>query len=196
MTNFRNDEFLGVEWDCFASLAMTGVFDGGGVMTGIVILGILASVAIPRLAGTKADAEISAAVANLRTLVSDANVYYVAKGTFDTNPAGGAISNTWNQITSVPVNAPTNLLTANTSLKVAGVNCIDFTITKENGNVPAYFTFAKNTKPAEGGSSSVCREVQNSPSLAHYFTSRVIGVTPDNAAKGYIAIGSNTKLVR
>ena len=166
-------------------------------MTGIVILGILASVAIPRLAGTKADAEISAAVANLRTLVSDANVYYVAKGSFDTNPAGGAISTTWNQITNVPVSAPTNTLSTNTSLNIGGQRCIDFFITKENGDVPAYFTFAKNTKTDAngGGTSPVCREVQNSPSLAPYFTSRVPGVSADNA-RGHIAIGSNTKLVR
>ncbi|MDD6161995.1 MAG: prepilin-type N-terminal cleavage/methylation domain-containing protein, partial [Campylobacteraceae bacterium] len=50
----------------------------------IVILGILASVAIPRLAATREDAEISAAVANLRTLVSDATAYYTAKGEFVT----------------------------------------------------------------------------------------------------------------
>ena len=162
-------------------------------MTGIVILGILASVAIPRLAGTKADAEISAAVANLRTLVSDANVYYVAKGSFDTNPAGGAISTTWNQITNVPVSAPTNTLSTNTSLNIGGQRCIDFFITKENGDVPAYFTFAKY---AEGATASaVCREVQNSHSLDHYFKSRVPGVATDNA-RGHIASGSNTKLVR
>ena len=75
----------------------------------IVILGILASVAIPRLAGTKAHAEISAAVANLRTLVSDANVYYVAKGGFDTTGSGTAtsITTTWSQITNVPLNDAT-----------------------------------------------------------------------------------------
>ena len=48
----------------------------------IVILGILASVAVPRLAATREDAEVSAAVANLRTLVSDASSYYVAHGHF------------------------------------------------------------------------------------------------------------------
>ena len=160
----------------------------------IVILGILASVAIPRLAGTKADAEISAAVANLRTLVSDANVYYVAKGGFDLSAgASPSITTTWNQITNVPVSAPTNTLSTNTSLRVSGVDCIDFLITKENGNLPAYFTFAKNST---GGNNPVCREVQNSASLAPYFTSRVPGVTPDNNAKGNVAIGSNIKLVR
>ena len=154
----------------------------------IVILGILASVAIPRLAGTKADAEISAAVANLRTLVSDANVYYVAKGGFE-NGAGNAITTTWNQITSVPVSTPTNTLNTNTSLKVAGVDCIDFTITKENGNTPAYIKFAKFGTTA----GSVCDQVQKSSSLDHYFKSKVPGHTGENT-KGYVAIGSNTKL--
>ena len=51
----------------------------------IVILGSLASVAIPRLAATREDAEISATVANLRTLVSDVSAYYTAKGEFGTN---------------------------------------------------------------------------------------------------------------
>ena len=54
----------------------------------IVILGILASVAIPRLAATREDAEISAAVANLRTLVSDASAYYTVKSGFGTGDSG------------------------------------------------------------------------------------------------------------
>ena len=159
----------------------------------IVILGILASVAIPRLAGTKADAEISAAVANLRTLVSDANVYYVAKGGFDTTGSGTAtsITTTWSQITNVPVDDPNKAIGNNNSLKVGGTRCIDFTITKENGNTPAYFTFAKYAAGAT--SNSVCDQVQKSSSLDHYFKSKVPGHTGENT-KGYVAIGSNTKL--
>ncbi|MCI7463860.1 MAG: type II secretion system GspH family protein [Campylobacter sp.] len=61
----------------------------------IVILGILASVAIPRLAATREDAEISAGVANIRTLLSDANAYYVAKGNFN-----GA---KWKDFTNAPL---------------------------------------------------------------------------------------------
>ena len=156
----------------------------------IVILGILASVAIPRLAGTKADAEISAAVANLRTLVSDANVYYVAKGSFE-NGAGDAISTTWSQITNVPVDDPNKAIGNNNSLKVGGQRCIDFTVTKENGNTPAYFTFAKYAAGAT--SNSVCDQVQKSSSLDHYFKSKVPGHNGDNN-KGYVAIGSNIKL--
>src|SRR5574344_1138679 len=65
----------------------------------IVILGILASVAIPRLASTREDAEIASTVANLRTLLSDASAYYTVRGTF----AGAR----WKEFTNVPLKATT-----------------------------------------------------------------------------------------
>ena len=48
----------------------------------IVILGVLASVAIPRLAATRDDAEVAKAATNLTTAVSDLTAYYTAKGHF------------------------------------------------------------------------------------------------------------------
>ena len=48
----------------------------------IVILGVLASVAIPRLAATRDDAEVAKAATNLTTAVSDITAYYTAKGKF------------------------------------------------------------------------------------------------------------------
>ena len=48
----------------------------------IVILGILASVAIPKLAATRDDAEVSRAAANIRTMVTDLGAYYTAHGKF------------------------------------------------------------------------------------------------------------------
>ena len=48
----------------------------------IVILGVLASVAIPRLAATRDDAEVAKAATNLATAVSDITAYYTAKGSF------------------------------------------------------------------------------------------------------------------
>ena len=114
----------------------------------IVILGILASVAVPRLAGTKADAEESAAVANLRTLVNDANVYYVAHGTFT-----GA---TWNDVTNVPLKdngslpATTQLVTESISKPVAlyigGDMCIQVALSNGVANLPAYITFTPYPK--------------------------------------------------
>ena len=49
----------------------------------IVILGVLASVAIPRLAATRDDAEVAKAATNLATAVSDITAYYTAKGKFE-----------------------------------------------------------------------------------------------------------------
>ena len=51
----------------------------------IVILGVLASVAIPRLAATRDDAEVAKAATNLTTAVSDITAYYTAKGSFPTS---------------------------------------------------------------------------------------------------------------
>lgn len=46
----------------------------------IVILGILASVAIPKLAATRDDAKISAAATSVNTLISDVTTFYTARG--------------------------------------------------------------------------------------------------------------------
>ena len=49
----------------------------------IVILGILAAVAIPKLNATRDDAEIAKAASNFSTAISDITSYYTAKGNFD-----------------------------------------------------------------------------------------------------------------
>jgi general secretion pathway protein G len=46
----------------------------------IVIIGILAAVAIPKLSATRDDAKISAIVANTRTLAEDVKNYYTSQG--------------------------------------------------------------------------------------------------------------------
>ena len=142
----------------------------------IVILGILASVAIPRLAATREDAEISATVANLRTLVSDVTAYYTAKGEFPANT-------TWKDITNVPTEKPGGKVTENNSLKVGGARCIDFLIrgknsgnTTDNANAQTHILIAKyggtaNNQPL----SNLCRQVQNSEPLKAYFSSTVNG---------------------
>ena len=48
----------------------------------IVILGILAAVAIPRLAATRDDAEVSKAATNIQTMVSDLGTYYTSQARF------------------------------------------------------------------------------------------------------------------
>ena len=155
----------------------------------IVILGILASVAVPRLAGTKADAEESAAVANLRTLISDANTYYVATGEIPD-------ATTWNQITNVPLTSATSKAnTAGASIKVGGKGCIDVQFVPENATdkTPVHITFTKNSS---NKSSGVCAKVLETESIKAYFASKVPNLKSPAAETGYMPIGSNIKLER
>jgi len=55
----------------------------------IVIIGILAAVAIPKLAATRDDAKLSAAVANLKICVNDAGAAYTGRSDLDMNGSAG-----------------------------------------------------------------------------------------------------------
>ena len=154
----------------------------------IVILGILASVAIPRLAATRTDAEIAATVANLRTLLNDVASYYAVKGEFGTTVK-------WNEITNVPLEHANRPAAASGKdndgiLKVGGENCIAMKLVDRTATAPAYIVFLKKT---DGG--DVCTQVQNAAPVKAYFDSRVEGINleyGDN--KGAIAIGSSTTI--
>nr|WP_321317831.1 type II secretion system protein [uncultured Campylobacter sp.] len=149
----------------------------------IVILGILASVAIPRLAATREDAEISAAVANLRTLVSDATAYYTAKGSLN--------GVKWSAITNVPLtttssgtaatSAGDTTATTKVNLKVGDANdCIGVTLVDGS---PAHIKFEKKSSP-----NGVCKTVLESDPLKPYFASKAGSV--DSA----MPIGSSTSI--
>ena len=60
----------------------------------IVILGILAAVAIPRLAATRDDAEVSKAATNVQTLITDLGSYYTSQGRFAGTAAAATVSMT------------------------------------------------------------------------------------------------------
>ena len=158
----------------------------------IVILGILASVAIPRLSGTREDAEISAAVANLRTLLGDVASYYAVKGDF--KDRAGTADAKWQDLTSVPLEGAngTAVSTAATAhLKVGGVNdCIGVHIVGKTDTAPAYIKF---TKKAAGSTTDVCQRVITSKPVAAYLESKVNNGSTDGIANA-MAISSNTKI--
>ena len=115
----------------------------------IVILGILASVAIPRLAGTREDAEISTTIANLRTLISDAASYYAAKGNFN-----GA---KWKDFTNVPLKKADGNAIDSTApavgpdggfIAVGGKNCLQVFL-RDHDTITyfAFKTIANNNDP-------------------------------------------------
>ena len=149
----------------------------------IVILGILASVAIPRLAATREDAEISAAVANLRTLVSDVSAYLVVKDTFGTAK--------WNEITNVPLNGADSTVTTATGgkLKAGGKDCITVQLvekaTTSGKTTPAHIVFTTTN-----AGSGVCKQVVESAPVKVYLDSTLPGETTTKK----MAIGSSTSV--
>ena len=154
----------------------------------IVILGILASVAIPRLAATRTDAEIAATVANLRTLLNDVASYYAVKGEFGTTVK-------WNEITNVPLERADKPAAASGEpndgiLTVGGRDCIAVKVVNKKGTAPAYIVFAKKS-----GGGDVCTQVQNAAPVQAYFDSRIeVEGLILNDDKGAIAIGSSTTI--
>ena len=161
----------------------------------IVILGILASVAIPRLAATRTDAEISATVANLRTLLNDVASYYSVKGEFGTVK--------WKDITNVTLQTKDgNPITASDAAKTDGyltadgVNCIAIKLVDKTvnatGTVPAHILFGKQTNNKKKG---VCKEVLAADAVKAFVEAQAEGVTTGNRiGDGAIAIGSSTTI--
>ena len=162
----------------------------------IVILGILASVAVPRLASTREDAEISATVANLRTLVSDASSYYVANGTF--KPKGKDAN--WRDITNVPLRLKDskNLVQGNTGantevyLSAGGENCIKIELKdRAAGAAGAAATPAHIAVTKEGTGKYICEEIHKAEPVKAYLDSKVPGVTGNYGA---IALGASARI--
>ena len=145
----------------------------------IVILGILASVAIPRLAATRTDAEVAATVANLRTLISDLNSYYVVKGEFPQGSNGVK----WSEITNVYLEQAVN---GNGYLMVGGEKCIEVSVSNRTDVLPAYITFIKYPTNKDKG---VCKEVLEADAVKAFVDSKILDNLP-----GTMAIGSSTTI--
>ena len=145
----------------------------------IVILGILASVAIPRLAGTRTDAEIATTVANIRTLLSDLNSYYVVKGEFPQGSNGVK----WSEITNVYLEQAVN---GNGYLMVGGEKCIEVSVSNRTDVLPAYITFIKYPTNKDKG---VCKEVLEADAVKAFVDSKILDNLP-----GTMAICSSTTI--
>ena len=158
----------------------------------IVILGILASVAIPRLASTRTDAEISATVANIRTLISDAASYYAVKGEF----AGAK----WRDITNVPIRLSNKNLvkdkhpvTEDVYLTTGGENCILVRL-RDKGGAGRPVAFIQIAKVLQNVNIPICKDVLAAAPIKAYLDAQVPGVAREDGTgtrPGVIAIGSN-----
>ena len=149
----------------------------------IVVLGILTTIAIPLLHGTREDADIATTAANLRKLVSDVSAYYVIKegfGTRTTNPAK------WRDITNVPLKNHANAditdqaVSREVYLYIGGTRCIGVTLHDRVGILPAYIQFHRNPDASE-----LCEEVLDAEPIKAYTESAILEALP-----GTMAIGS------
>ena len=137
----------------------------------IVILGILAAVAIPRLAATRDDAEIAKAATNIQTLISDLGAYYTSQGKFATKTSS---TSTGTSTTSVDIPAMTNV---SNPIKVKTDNCLEV---KE----PATATNLAGAIEVVVGTTGLCSKVWELPGL----TSVKDGLTT-NDDKTYLKFG-------
>ena len=120
----------------------------------IVILGVLASVAIPRLAATRDDAEVAKAATNLTTAVSDITAYYTAKGKFS-----NGMSTKFNEIT--------NALSKDGKLYVKGkTECVKVTLPTNGtaGNIANASDKVELTLEFED-SDAVCKQLKKLPGI-------------------------------
>ena len=83
----------------------------------IVILGILAAVAIPRLAATRDDAEIAKVATNIQTIISDLGAYYTSQGKFATKTTSGGTTSS-----DIDIAAMTNVANP---VKAKADNCFE-----------------------------------------------------------------------
>ncbi len=102
----------------------------------IVIIGILAAVAIPKLAATRDDAKISNIIANARTALGDMTAYYTSQGNTKWVGSTAVTAAVIEEVTNVAFNAtactaaPKTGTMAGSALplcdEIGGVACITF----------------------------------------------------------------------
>ena len=159
----------------------------------IVILGILAAVAIPRLAATRDDAEVAKAATNISTIISDIGAYYTSQADFAASIP---------EMTNVAVDGAGTLAvadgsTASVNLLSAGKACLALTLTRATDSadkkIPAYMVVA------DGGdkTSPICKKVQADTSVAKLKTSKFIPQkckTKDTAGTACVAWENDTEI--
>ncbi|MDL0090061.1 type II secretion system protein [Campylobacter gastrosuis] len=120
----------------------------------IVILGILAAVAVPRLTATRDDAELAKAATNLTTAISDITAYYTSQG---------ELSNQIGDMTNVILD---NKDSQKGTLKAKNKECIILKI--GNGGNTADQTSTSTLTVVKGGGSSdkICSDLYKLPAIA------------------------------
>lgn len=144
----------------------------------IVILGILAAVAIPRLAATRDDAEVTRAAADIATLYNDLATSYTARGSWTDSNATTAITDAeLRSITAVGNTAITGSRGITYAIGADGTagtprTCITLTLDNTNGTVTTVVNGGGNicdqvvgTNATTGGLANIRNLVWNTQTL-------------------------------
>ncbi|WP_170000695.1 prepilin-type N-terminal cleavage/methylation domain-containing protein [Campylobacter sp. RM16189] len=145
----------------------------------IVILGILAAIAIPRLAASRDDAEAVKTARTMSVLVSDVSSYYVSQA---------ALAAKLGDMTNVKfITTPTDLTGI---IDSAGKKCVKVTVTAATATTPAYITFAKGDEADTPG--TICPRVVAMSTVKSMLEAKF---TPEGGSEtDGIAIGSTTTI--
>ncbi len=124
----------------------------------IVIIGILAAVAIPKLMGTRDDAKVASKMMKIGNIVEELTSYAASQGTVETNLS--KMSNTVAELVSAGEATDEE---NETKIKMDGVDCIDIKIvhtdTDDDLNVSTI---------ANGSSDALCKYLQSKVSAQLY----------------------------
>ena len=146
----------------------------------IVILGILAAIAIPRLAASRDDAEAVKTARAMSVLVSDIGSYYISQAKL-----GGKLTD----MTNVKFVGNVNGLTG--EIDSAGKKCVKVTAVAGTATVPAYVKFENGTEAAVAG--SICPRVVANSAVKGMIDATFTTEGSTTPTKG-IAIGSTTTI--
>lgn len=130
----------------------------------IVILGILASLAVPKLAATKDDAEAAKAAVEIKDAINQLTTYYIVNGSFPQNNAdvttaeGNKVNKSDSTKTDVVSKTISEVLNRD-GLK--WTDCITLTTSNGDKDKPANIKVAKK----DSGTSSFCSAVRGTQAV-------------------------------
>ncbi|WP_373072487.1 type II secretion system protein [Sulfurimonas sp.] len=129
----------------------------------IVILGILAAVAVPKLSATRSDAEIAKIATNAATVVSDYGSSWTARANLIGTTAWEDVTNTPLQTTGSSTLADLSTVTLSSSLYLTDGtnNCVTFApVADGNASVAGTLYPSLNVTLSAAGTSAVCDGVR------------------------------------
>jgi general secretion pathway protein G len=152
----------------------------------IVILGILAAVAIPKLAATRDDAKVSAIIGNARTTLGDFKAVYTALGQTE------FFNKNIGDVTDVPITtggcgsyAAANAVAAGTydicESAASTSPCISFTLTGTATSADVNLTVKEG---ADSG--AVCTQVKADPAMQAMTGGTTTGITQQLGGKAVV----------